>query len=460
MRRAILVLLAILALVGSPTRDSRADPAAAGGASVEDWPGFLGPNGNAKSPATGLLLDWPENGPPLVWDRAIGEGYSMPSVAGGRLFAFDRRGDSERLTCIDARTGRELWHTEYPTAYEDSFGYSNGPRSSPVVDGDRVYTFGAEGRLRCQRVVDGELVWEIDTNEKYGVIKNFFGVGSTPVIEGDLLIVPIGGSPPASPDIESGEVQGNGTGIVAFDKMTGEERYRLTDELASYSSPVLATVNGRRWGFALMRGGLVAFEPTGGKIEFHYPWRAKKLYSVNAANPVVVGDTVVVSECYGPGSSVLRFKPGGYDVVWKDPRRDRSLAPHWATPIHHDGYLYGSTGRNTGDAELRAIELATGKVAWRIPGLGRSTMLFVDGHLIVLTEDGKLLVVRAKPESYQQIAEAVLRGPVGPEGEIRPLLTAPAWSAPILARGYLYARGKDRLVCLDLNRPSASVTGR
>jgi len=370
----------------------------------------------------------------------------MASVASGRLFLFDRVGDKARLRALDARTGEALWTAEYPCPYEDAYGYSPGPRASPVVDADRVYTFGVEGRLRCLRASDGKLLWEEDTNTRFGVVQNFFGVGSTPVVEGELLIVMIGGSPEGSPAIHSGAVQGNGTGLVAFDKKSGEVRWTLSDELASYSTPRIATIDGRRRGFAFTRGGLLGFDPARGAQDFFFPWRARKLESVNAATPVVVGDTVFVSESYGPGSVLLRVPASGDpEVRWRDRRRDQSVQAHWSTPVYLDGHLYASSGRGSGDAELRCVDHRTGEVKWAQPDLGRSTFVLVDDHLVVLTEYGRLLLVRPDPERYQQVSALELRGDNG-----RPLLRHPAWNAPVLAHGLLYVRGKDRLVALEL----------
>lgn len=403
-----------------------------------DWPRFLGPTGDGKSTETGLDLTWPETGPPLVWEVEVGEGYTMPAIADGKLFEFDRRDDLARLTCRVAATGKEVWRQEYSTDYEDLYDYGAGPRGTPVVDGDRVYTYGVEGKLRCHAVNDGKLLWEVDTVKQFGVVQNFFGIGSTPIVEGDLLLVMVGGSPEDSPGIQSGEVQSSGTTIVAFDKKTGAVRYAIGDDLASYSSPVLATIDGRRWGFLFARAGLLGFDPKNGKIDFHFPWRAKKLESVNAANPVVVGDRVLISETYGPGSALLRVKPGGYELVRKDPPRDQSLASHWATPIHHEGTVYGCSGRHSGDAELRAINFDDGKVAWSKPGLGRATMIHVQGHLIVLAERGRLFVVAATPAAYKEVSAT------------EPLVSYPAWNPPVLANGLLYVRGADKLRCFDL----------
>ncbi len=386
-------------------------------------------------------------------------------MPGGRLFQFDRFVDQARLRTFDALTGEPGWTFEYPSDFQDLYGYDNGPRCSPVVDGDRVYIFGAEGMLHCLSAADGKLRWKIDTAAEFGVIQNFFGVGSTPIIEGDLLIVQVGGSPEESKRVPPGrldQVVGNGSGIVAFDKRTGAVRYKITDELASYSSPVLATIGDRRWCFVFARGGLVGFEPAKGSVDFHFPWRATILESVNASNPVVVGDRVFISETYGPGSALLRVKPGAAEVVWSDEqrRRDKSMQTHWNTAIHVDGYLYASSGRHTENAELRAIELSSGKVMWSEPGLTRSSLLYVDGHFVCLSEDGTLRLVHVNPRKYEPIAESQLvekpsePNPFGLRG--RRLLKYPAWAAPVLAHGLLYVRGEDRLVCLELIPGSAA----
>ncbi len=409
-----------------------------------DWPTFLGPTGDGKSPEKGLR--WPADGPRKLWQRDLGESYGICSVYRGRVYQFDRAGNKAVLYCLNSETGKELWKFEYPSPYEDMYGYEPGPRCSPVLDGDRVYLYGVEGMLHCLGAADGKEIWKKNTVQEFGVVQNFFGVGSTPVVEGDLLIVQVGGSPPGSPGIQTGEVKGNGSGIVAFDKRTGGVKYKITDELASYSGPALTTIGGRRWGFVFARGGLVGFDPATGKVDFHYPWRARVLESVNASNPVVAGDLVMISECYGVGSSVLRVKPGGYDVVWLDGRkRDRAMATHWMTPIHLDGYVYGSSGRHTAEAELRCVELATGKVQWTVPRLTRASLMYVDGHFVFLGEDGALRLIKADPTKYEEVAKVVLKSP---EGE--PLLKYPAWAAPVLSHGLLYVRGKDKLVCLEL----------
>jgi outer membrane protein assembly factor BamB len=414
-----------------------------------DWPAFLGPTGDGKSPEQGEFEPWGDNGPPLRWTLPVGNGYCAPSIAAGRLYLFDRHPAGQRLTCYDVAHARpaELWRFEYPSDFADQYGYDNGPRCCPVVDGDRVYLYGPEGILHCLNTADGSVIWKVDTAARFGVVPNFFGVGSTPVVEGDLLIAQVGGSPPDSPATITGQTRPNGSAVVAFDKRTGQVRYQIGDELASYAGPVLAESAGRRWCFLLARGGLLAFNPADGKIDFHYPWRASIVESVNAANPVVVGDQVFISETYGPGSSLLRFKPGGFEVIWKDegPQRAKKMQAHWPTPIHVDGYLYGSSGRHSGNAELRCVQWSSGKLMWSLPGLTRSSLMHVNGHFVVLTEFGKLILLKVNPERPEALFSVT---PSNSDGQ--PLIPDPAWAAPVLSDGRLYVRGKGLLACFQL----------
>ncbi len=472
-----LVLLTALAAAAASAPASATAPAPAPEApdlrtrrTGSDWPAFLGPTGDGKSAEKGILTVWPDAGPPearpkMVWKRKLAEGYGMPSISKGRLFMFDRVRNSNRLVCMKSETGEELWQYEYPTDFEDLLGYSGGPRCCPVIDEDRVYIVGGEGVLHCLSVSDGKVIWKKDTTKEFGVVTNFFGVGATPVIEGDLLIMMIGGSPPGQPAnvyAAGGKVKPNGSGIVAFHKKTGEVAYKITDELASYATPTLATIGGRRWCFVLARGGLVGFEPKTGKVDFHFPFRAASLESVNASNPVVFDDHVFISETYGPGSAMLKVKPGGFDVVWSDAeKRERlkAMQTHWNTAIHLDGYIYGSSGRNSGNAELRCIEAKTGAVMWSESKvfvkameadvrMTRSSLLYVDGHFVCLTEYGVVVLIKVNPKKFEPVATTIL--PVVKDGETRPMLEYPAWAAPILSHGLLYLRGKDQLVCLEL----------
>ncbi len=436
-----------------------------------DWPKFLGPTGDSKSTEKGILTKWPAKGPRIVWKRKLAEGYAPIVISRGRLYEFSRVGDNARCSCVRSETGELLWRFEYPTDYEDAFQYSGGPRCCPIVDEDRVYLYGAEGMLHCLHAETGVLIWKVDTVKDFGVVQNFFGVGSTPVVEGDLLIAQVGGSPEESQRLGAGaldRVKPNGSGIVAFDKKTGEVRYQITDDLASYASPVLATIEGRRWCFVFARSGLVGFEPASGQVDFHFPWRDKSLESVNASNPVVVGDEVLISETYGPGSALLQVSPGKYRVVWSDEGkgRDVSLHAHWNTPVHVDGHVYACSGRHTQGSDLRCLDWKTGEVKWQQDSVNfrnplngkeeelpitRSSLTYVEGHFLCLNEFGLLMLLKADPRKFELVAQALLLDEAG--GRSRQLIQYPAWAAPILSHGLLYLRGEGMLVCLELIPP-------
>ena len=423
----------------------------------EDWPCFLGPTGDNVSTEKGILTRWPKAGPEVVWSKVVGIGYAGPVVSRGRLFFFDRVRNRQRLRALKAETGEELWSFDYPSDYRDFYGYNGGPRCCPVVDNDRVYVFGPEGMLYCVRVKDGKELWKVDTRKQFNVIQNFFGVGSTPVVEKDLLIVQVGGSPKGSERVSFDELKGNGTGVVAFDKRTGEVKWKASDELASYSSPTVRTIGKRRFCFVFARGGLVALDPATGKKDFHYPWRASFLESANASNPVVVDDQVLITECYEIGSALLQVKPGGCKQVWTDRNkglRTKSLMCHWNTPIHVGGYVYGSSGRHEVQAELRCVEWATGKVQWKERGLSRCSLMLADGHFVCLGEDGWLRLLKVNPNKYDQVAAVQLRK-TNKEGEPDPdapplLGERECWAPPVLSHGLLYLRGPEHLVCVRL----------
>jgi len=420
----------------------------------EDWESFLGPTGNGRSGFRGLAVPWPEAGPRVVWHAALGEGYCAPAVARGRLVACDRVGGRMRSRCFEAETGRLVWEASYATAYRDTFGYDGGPRAAPVIRGDRVVTFGPEGRLECRSLADGASLWQVDTAAEYHVVQNFFGVGAAPLVvatdAGDVVVVQVGGSPPGTappaPD-RLDLVRGLDSGLVAFDLATGRERWRASNQLASYAAPVAAALGGRQRILAWMRDELLVVDPAAGAVCARFRWRSDELFSVVAASPVAAGDQVLLSECYGPGSVLLDL---GGDTP-RELRRDRrprprtALMAHWATPVFHDGHVYGSSGRNAGDAVVACADWATGAVTWTEPGLGRASMVLVDGHLVVLGEFGDLVLARASPEAFAVVSRARLAA-----ADSTPLLSAPCWAAPVVARGLLYVRGAGRLVCVDL----------
>ncbi|MBX3420405.1 MAG: PQQ-binding-like beta-propeller repeat protein [Pirellulaceae bacterium] len=419
----------------------------------EDWRVFLGPQGNGHSRETGVEASLWQPHPPIVWSIPLGTSYGGPAVVGQRLYQFDRYGDQERLTCYDVMTAGALWHWQRPVRYDDAYGYNNGPRCSPIVDGELIFLYGVAGDLYCIDAQSHELLWNRNTIRDYRVVPNFFGVGSNPVVHGDKLLVMIGGSPQRSlqlPMEQLRQVEPDGSAIVAFDKRTGKELYRVGDDLSSYASLTVQTVAGQATGLAFLRGGLLAFDPDTGQKRFEFPWRADMLESVNAAVPVTDGRRVLVSESYEIGSVLLDAVQQPWTVAWQDagPRNRCRFRAHWATPVLIDGYLYGCNGRNPQDSDFRCIRWEDGQIMWADRRHERCSVLAVDGYLVVFGEHGRLDLVRPNSEKLDTLATCDLSTLKGPDGQ--PLLEYPCWAAPVLSHGLLYLRGNNRLVCLQL----------
>ena len=416
-----------------------------------DWPRFLNTTFDGKSNETGIRKDWSEGKLPIVWHAELGTSYGIGAVAAGRYFQHERIGDNERLTALRAETGEPLWHNDQPVEYSDMYGYNNGPRDTPTVVDDLVYTFGVAGRLTCTHAVTGKTQWTVDTNQVYGVVQNFFGVGSSPLVIDDQVIVMVGGSPPEDQSIAPGRldrVSSNGSALVAFDRHTGKERWKSGDDLASYSSPRTMVVDGKTIILAFCRDGLLAVEPQSGDVLWQFPYRATSLESVNAMVPVVVGNRVFLSDCYEIGSMLLEVSATGGEVVWQDPdnRRLQSFRAHWATPIVVGDWLFGCSGRNEPDSELRCIQFSTGEHSWSDMRRSRVSVMWIDDHIVVLDENGELQLIRATSDSLQVVTSIDLHEP----NSDRPVLGQPYWAAPILSHGLLYLRGSDRVACFEL----------
>jgi outer membrane protein assembly factor BamB len=449
MKQAARLLAVLSILIFSPSA-----------AFAEDWPVFLGPHGNGISDETNLIDQWSSNGPPVLWQTNIGTGYGAPSVRDGQIVFIHRIEDNEIVECLTAGTGRQIWRFAYPSQFIDPFGYNNGPRGSPVLSSNRCYTFGAEGQLYCLDLASGRRVWHCDTAAQFDVPPAFFGVGSTPLLENGLLMVMVGGKPNSGMvafNAETGKVvwqnvgQSNWEG-VPMSGWAGQRvvHWRPRDKQASYSSPVAATIQGRRQVLCLMRQGLVSLDPASGAVNFSFWFRSTMEESVNAMSPVVIGDLIFISAAYYKiGSVLLRVNPDGKGVqeVW----RGTALELHWNTPIYDDGFLYAFSGRNEPDARMRCVELQTGRLMWDVdeswphhspetPAVyGRGSFILADGKLIALGEGGLLGLIRPDSKGPSEICRAQL-----------PQLHPPCWAAPILAGKRLYIRSEDRLLCLDL----------
>lgn len=410
LNRSLLPLLCCLAIWSA---------AKAGGEAARDWPQFLGPNRNGTYSSSDIA-PWSPGGPKVLWHKEVGQGFSGPVVSEGKLILFHRLADKETIECLDSKTGARIWLADYPTHYQDDFGFDEGPRATPTVHDGKIYTFGAEGMLNCWELSNGKNVFHVDTRQQFTAAKGFFGMACSPLVEGNAVIENIGG--------------GQGAGIVAFDKSTGKLLWRATDDEASYSSPVAATLGGKRQILVFNRAGLVALDPGSGNVVFQFRWRSRIRESVNAATPLVIIDQVFISATYGTGAALLRITDSGPQTLWSG---DNILSNHYSTSVYHDGFLYGFDGRQEMGQNLRCVEFKTGKVRWSQDNFGAGTLMCAGDKLLVLTEKGELILADASPSAFKPLARAQI-------------LSFNSRAYPALAGGLYYARSKDKLVCVDL----------
>lgn len=426
------------------------------GAVAGDWTSFLGPTHDMRSPETRLLRGFPPGEPRLVWEMKKGDGYAAPAVAGERLVLFHRVDDNGIVDCLNAQDGRRYWRFTYATGYRDRYGYNHGPRCSPVIAGDLVFAYGAEGRLHCLDLRTGQLRWQRDILGEFRLRQNFFGVGATPLVEDDKLIVNVGAV--------------GGPCVAAFDTGTGRLVWGAgADWGPGYATPVPATIHGKRRILVFAggesdppAGGLLCLDPANGKIACAFPWRGKRVESVNASAPVVIDNRVFVSECYGAGGALVDVgTEGACTAVWTN----RAFGTHFMTAAAQDGFLYGADGHGPGNA-LVCVEVKTGREVWRFKpsweetvedphgekrtvtsGTSRCTLMRVDGRCLCLGEYGHLLWLDLHPEGYRELSRTRL-------------FAAPdTWTPPVLSRGLLYicqnnrdacAGTPPRLLCYDL----------
>lgn len=423
------------------------------GAVTHDWRAFLGPSHNGVSTETKLNRTLP---PPLVWECPRGTGYSSPAIADDHLVFVHRLANEEIVECLHPETGGRHWQFRYATAFEDRYGYNNGPRSSPVIAGAQVYTMGAEGALHCLDLESGRVVWKRDLRATYKVRQDFFGTGSTPLVEGSLLIVNVGGP--------------GGPCVVGFDRLTGREIWRAGTKWGpSYASPVPGMVYGQRRVFVFAggeseppSGGLMSIDPATGRVDFEFPWRSRAYESVNASCPVVFDNKVFISASYRTGSALVEVRRDfTHRVAWTT----QDFGLHFSTAIYRDGYLYGFDGRNEPDASLACVDVSSGRVVWRetpewtetfgtggsarqmVTGPYRGSLMAVDGQYLCLGELGHLLWMNLTPKGYQEVSRTRL------------FAARESWALPVLSRGLLYVMQNTRdvfqatgprLLCYDL----------
>lgn len=394
--------LAVVLLAGS----------AANGA---DWPCFLGPYRNGSSPETGLLAEWPAQGPKVVWKVAGGIGYSQVIVSKGRAYVVVQRQKDEVCLALDADTGKEVWSKRVGNASEP------GPSATPAVDEGRLYVQSMRGALLCLETASGDIVWERNLLKDFKARGTLWGMTVSPLLEGNLVLTVSGGQ---------------GAGVVALNKMTGEVVWKKTDDKLAFSSPVVMTVGGQKQAVFLTDVGIVAVHLNEGTVRWRFPWvgGGSELYG---ASPLVVGSQLFLAT--GDDSALIApQQTGDPKVVWGP---SEALRTYLSTGVHHDRCLFGNSGGypiNRKPPQLNCVEAATGKILWSRERFGQAHLTLADGNLYMLLSTGELVVAPASPNGFQE------------KGRTQVLENGPYVNAPTIAGKKLYARDQKHIICLDI----------
>lgn len=388
-----------------------------------DWPQILGPHRNGIAAQDERLSEtWPGSGPVLVWERPVGRGFAGVAVVGDRAIVFDRERDSERIQALNVTTGEPVWTDSYPTDFVPQYGRDDGPMATPVVAGDRVCSFGAQGILSCYDRNTGRRLWRRDTHADFEAREGFFGAGSSPLIDDAKVFVIVGGAREAE------------AAVVAFDLQTGETAWHSVADEAGYSSPVIADVDGVRHLIALTRLKCLSLDPHSGAVLFEFPYGLRGP-TVTAANPLVLDGHLFLSASYGIGAVYAAIKKDGVEVIWSG---DDILSSQYTTCIEYDGLLYGIDGRqDIPPADLKCIDPATREVKWVEPGFGYASLIAADGKLIIAKTDGELVLAELSSEAFKPLARAQVF-----QDTVRAL--------PALSNGRLYVRDGRTLKCLSV----------
>ncbi len=361
-----------------------------------------------------MLDAWPKGGPPLVWKiDGLGEGYSSAAIAAGRLFIQGQRGNEEYVLAFDAATGKQLWRTHTGIPFNESRGH--GPRSTPTVDGDRVYALAADGMLVCLAAATGHTIWG------YNIVDHFhgqvpqWGISESPLADGDRVIVTPGGP---------------GAAVVALDKMTGKLQWQSQSDRAGYSSPMIYDAGGARRVVVLTANSAMGLDLASGSLQWRYERVANGV--ANIATPIVHGGEIFLSSNYGTGCVLLKAAGGDAAEVYFS----KNMQNHYSTSVLVGDYLYGFSA-----SILTAMKFETGEVAWRDRSVGKGSLIYADRHLYALGEDGIVGLIEATPAGYREIS----RFEISKGGY-------PTWSQPVIANGRLYLRDQDNLFCYNIKK--------
>jgi outer membrane protein assembly factor BamB len=390
---------------------------------MADWPQWRGPNRDGKVTDASLPTAWPKV-LKEEWKIPVGIGHASPVVAGGRIFIFSRQADEEVLRCLDAITGKEIWKSSQPIAYEmhpAATGHGKGPKSTPVISHGKVYTFGISGVLSCHDAVTGKVKWRLEFSQQYPKTSPWFGTSMSPVIDNGLLIAHVGG-------------QDKGA-LTAFDAETGVVKWSNEVDGPAYASPLIVTLAGVRQVVNFTQKELIGVDAASGKLLWRLP--AKSQYEENSVTVVAYKDTLIVSR-EGMGLSALRLAQQGSEIVPQEVWNNKENQMYLNSPVVQGNILFGLSALKKG--QFFAIDVDTGKTLWQSPGrMGENAaILNVGGKVfLALTNEAKLIVVPVSATEYAAAAEYTVA-------------SSPTWAHPVVLGNRILIKDENTLSSLKI----------
>ncbi|HEX6715520.1 MAG TPA: PQQ-binding-like beta-propeller repeat protein [Pyrinomonadaceae bacterium] len=397
-----LAIVALLAMVQAAAAQSAAN-----------WPQWRGPNRDGISKETGLLKQWPTEGPPLVWKASgAGRGYSSFAVVNGKLYTMGLRGDREFVIAIDTATGKEVWATPHGSAFHNDRG--DGPRGTPTIDGDRLYALGGNGDLSALDARTGKIIWSKNILKEFGGRNITWGISESPLVLGNKVLVNAGGREAS---------------IVALNKADGSVIWKSQSDAPGYSSAMPMEVNGTTQVVFFTADRAVGLDANNGRLLWDYARPSND--TANVATPIVRANRVFISSDYGTGGGVVEIKPDNKaQEIWFS----KDMRNHHSSSVLVGDYLYGFSS-----SILTAIKFDTGEIAWRDRSVGKGSLVYADGNLYCFSENGVVGLVEATQTGYKEKGRFRIQ-----QGSL------PTWTHPVVAGGRLYLRDQDTIYAFDV----------
>ena len=407
------------------------------------WRQWGGPNRDFMVQAENLADKWPEGGPPRIWHRELGDGYSTIVVDDGVLYTMYRKDTDEFAVALDAKTGTTIWEHRNPSPFTPLMAqYGPGPHSTPLVSGDRLYTIGTNAVMYCYEKRTGQVLWKHDLVDEYGAPIPGRGYGCSPIAYRDTVIVPVDRARANDQGGLSGENAATtqtpdnpeGQSLIAFQQTSGAVAWKSQDFAISYASPILIDFDGQKQLVLLLLQGMMGVDPDNGKLLWH---QALSPRGANIATPLWTGDGLLFcSSAYDSGSRAVKLTSKDGKCVPEELWYSRKMRMHHGNAVRIGDHVYGSSG-DFGPAFFMGMNVRTGKVAWRERGFTKATCLYADGKVIILDENGQLALTTVTPKGLTIHSKCKITEPH-------------SWAAPTLVGTTLYVRDRTHIMALDL----------